>query len=94
MGSHLMPTRDGHRVGPPQPTPWMEEAACKGMPTVVFYPPKGSPAGEAKAICARCPVRLPCLEYALENHERDGVFGGKTYKDRLRIQKYRQLGLD
>ena len=47
-------------------------------------------AGEAKAICAQCPVRQACLEYALTNRERDGVWGGATERERRRIIRQRR----
>jgi len=39
---------------------------------------------EAKAICAECPYKIRCLEYALKNHEQ-GIWGGTTERDRRRI---------
>lgn len=40
---------------------------------------------EAKRICAGCDVREQCLEWALENQERFGIFGGKSERERRRI---------
>lgn len=37
---------------------------------------------EAKAICATCPVQAQCLKFAIDNDERDGVWGGLTAKER------------
>lgn len=48
---------------------------------------------DAKQICATCPIRLRCLEVALENNEQFGVFGGKTTSERARIRKARRLEL-
>jgi WhiB family transcriptional regulator, redox-sensing transcriptional regulator len=36
----------------------------------------------AKAVCARCPVRMPCALYALATHQSHGVWGGLTEDDR------------
>jgi WhiB family redox-sensing transcriptional regulator len=36
----------------------------------------------AKAICARCPVRDACLDYALSYNEPDSVYGGLNPADR------------
>ena len=40
----------------------------------------------AKGICMTCPVRLDCLNYALENDERYGIYGGASARDRERIR--------
>ncbi|MBP2708202.1 WhiB family transcriptional regulator [Microbispora sp. RL4-1S] len=37
---------------------------------------RGSREAKAKAICAMCPARLACLNYALAARPRDGVWGG------------------
>lgn len=39
----------------------------------------------AKAICAQCAVVEPCLQFALENNEKFGVFGGMTAEERRRL---------
>jgi hypothetical protein len=36
----------------------------------------------AKAICAGCPIRIGCLEFALEVKEEHGIWGGLTPKER------------
>jgi WhiB family redox-sensing transcriptional regulator len=73
-------------VEPPGPQ-WRAEAACHGIDPDVFFPERGDVAGmrAAKAICAGCPVRAACLDYALENHEREGVWSGTAAKERRRI---------
>jgi WhiB family redox-sensing transcriptional regulator len=59
---------------------WRLEAACRGMPTGWWYPER-PPTGQmianmrkAKAICASCPVRLPCMEDGRD--ELYGIWGG------------------
>ena len=69
---------------------WRQKGACRGLDPAVFYPAFDEEAGEAKAICATCPVREACLEYALVNRERDGVWGGATEKERRRIVRQRR----
>ena len=70
---------------------WMEDAACRGMadPDPVFYNPNGH-RHAAKAICRGCPVRMRCLEYALEIDERFGVWGGLSTPERDRLKRARQ----
>ena len=47
-------------------------------------------AGEAKAICATCPVAEACLEYAIATRQGDGVWGGLTAVERHRLIRRRQ----
>jgi WhiB family transcriptional regulator, redox-sensing transcriptional regulator len=70
---------------------WRKRAACRGIDPEVFYPVSDEDeAWEAKAICAQCPVRQACLEYALANREREGVWGGTTERERRRIHRQRR----
>lgn len=61
-----------------------DKAACASVDTEVFFPVSGWHAkqvAEAKAVCARCPVRAGCLQWALE-HGEHGIWGGTTESDR------------
>lgn len=69
---------------------WRQRAACRGVDPDVFYPTSDEEAEEAKSICRVCPVREPCLEYALANRERDGVWGGATERERRRLIRQRR----
>ena len=69
---------------------WRQRAACRGVDPDIFYPVSDEEAEEAKAICAECAVRQPCLEYAIANRERDGVWGGATERERRRIIRQRR----
>jgi WhiB family redox-sensing transcriptional regulator len=71
-------------------TDWFDDAACRDVGTDVFFPVSESQAGEAKAICATCPVRDECLEFALETRPGDGVWGGLTPTERHRVIRRRQ----
>ncbi len=68
---------------------WRGKAACKGVDPDLFYPIKDSDAEDAKAVCQQCPVRVPCLEYALANNEKEGVWGGLTERERRTILRRR-----
>jgi hypothetical protein len=46
---------------------------------------------EAKSICAECPYKARCLEYAIKNHE-FGIWGGTTERQRNSIRRSRQIG--
>jgi len=61
-------------------------AACRGTDLDLFFPERGEAAGPARRICARCPVRQPCLEYALSNPITHGIWGGLTDRERRPLQ--------
>ncbi|PXY25939.1 transcription factor WhiB [Prauserella sp. PE36] len=66
---------------------WSERAACRDEDPELFFPvsdmgPGAQQTAQAKAICARCPVRAECLRYALESGLDYGIFGGTTERER------------
>jgi WhiB family redox-sensing transcriptional regulator len=69
---------------------WRQHAACRGADPDIFYPASDEEAEAAKAICLTCSVRQACLEYALANRERDGVWGGATERERRRLVRQRR----
>ncbi|GAC1517751.1 MAG: hypothetical protein NVS1B12_05640 [Acidimicrobiales bacterium] len=69
---------------------WRQTAACRGVDPDIFYPASDEEAEVAKSICAQCNARQTCLEYALANRERDGVWGGATEKERRRLLRQRR----
>lgn len=74
----------------PRSLDWQERALCADLDPELFYPAKGECAREAKAVCAQCPVRLQCLEYAIANDEKFGIFGGLSERERRVIRKERR----
>jgi WhiB family redox-sensing transcriptional regulator len=72
-----------------QPVGWMEDAACARTDPDLFVLEKGGRATDAKAVCAGCTVIDACLDYALVNNERGGVWGGKTEKERRNLKPRR-----
>jgi WhiB family redox-sensing transcriptional regulator len=69
---------------------WRNRGACRGLDPGVFYPVTEDEAVEAKSICHACGVRDQCLDYALENREHEGVWGGATEKERRRMIRQRR----
>ncbi len=65
---------------------WRQRAACRGTDLDLFFPERGEPAGPARQVCARCPVRQTCLEYALINRITHGIWGGLTERERRPLQ--------
>ena len=61
---------------------WQDQAACRLIPVELFFPPAEQEVDEAKAVCATCEVRQPCLEFAIAAGERFGVWGGLTPQER------------
>lgn len=71
--------------------PWTELARCTEVDPSIFFPGKGEPAREAKTVCAGCEVRAECLEYAVDNGERFGVWGGLSERERRKVRADRGL---
>lgn len=69
---------------------WRIDALCRQVGGEEFFPEKGGSTVAVKRICARCPVKDECLEYALDNDERFGVWGGKSERERKKIQRERE----
>lgn len=81
---------------------WQEKAFCAVDQKDIlklFYPPDEEEIEEGaedytaygKKVCAACPVRLQCLQYALDNEERFGIWGGSDEVERkhaLSIDSY------
>lgn len=60
------------------------EAACKGESLSLFFSHNAKRIEEAKAFCAVCPIRLQCLNWALDREEH-GVWGGLSLRERLQL---------
>ncbi|MET8639208.1 WhiB family transcriptional regulator [Streptomyces sp. NPDC004074] len=73
---------------------WQEQALCAQTGADFFFPEPGSSVREAKRICALCESRSACLEYALANDERFGVWGGLSEKERMRLRRSEENGSD
>jgi hypothetical protein len=66
--------------------PFVDGALCAQVDPEVFFPEKGGSFRDAKRICAMCPVRQECLDWALENREPFGIWGGKSVSERQKIR--------
>lgn len=70
---------------------WASLGACQNSDADLFFPiassgPALQQTAEAKAVCARCPVRVDCLSYALETGQDAGVWGGASVEERRAIR--------
>ena len=79
--------------------PWAEQALCAQIGGDAWFPDKGTPdepqtnpvsLKDAKRVCLACPVRTPCLDYALKHDERFGVWGGLSERERRRLKRQRE----
>jgi WhiB family redox-sensing transcriptional regulator len=65
---------------------WMLEGACRGHDPERFFPTRGTSTALAKAVCARCTVRGPCLEFALQDPSTPGIWGGTSERGRRKLR--------
>ncbi|HLL37389.1 MAG TPA: WhiB family transcriptional regulator [Streptomyces sp.] len=73
-------------------TNWREQAACRHEDPDLFFPigtsgPALMQTEQAKAICRRCPVREPCLQWALDTDQTIGVWGGTSETERRALKR-------
>ncbi|HWL61105.1 MAG TPA: WhiB family transcriptional regulator [Microbacteriaceae bacterium] len=69
------------------PLAWQVDALCAQTDPEAFFPEKGGSTRDAKRICASCEVKAECLEYALQNDERFGIWGGLSERERRRLRR-------
>ena len=90
---HLTVVPDVPAVFEPEPVAepvadqWQDRALCAQTDPEAFFPEKGGSTREAKRICLGCEVRGECLEYALANDERFGIWGGLSERERRRLKR-------
>jgi WhiB family transcriptional regulator, redox-sensing transcriptional regulator len=66
---------------------WQDLALCQQTDPEAFHPDKGGSTRPAKRICQRCEVKAECLDYALRNNERFGIWGGLSEQERRQLQR-------
>lgn len=69
------------------PLAWQTDALCAQTDPEAFFPEKGGSTRDAKRICTTCDVRDRCLEYALQNDERFGIWGGLSERERRKLKR-------
>jgi WhiB family redox-sensing transcriptional regulator len=87
---------DGQRwptTSPAEAESWRLEALCAETDPESFFPEKGGSTREAKRVCTGCAVRTECLEFALSNDERFGIWGGLSERERRRLRLQRRMPL-
>jgi len=73
-------------------TRWREEGACLQMDPELFFPigvtgPAAQQTEQAKQVCAGCPVRDPCLTFAVKAGIDHGVWGGYSEEERRFLKR-------
>ena len=92
----IVPTTGGGHVQipisiEPDDRSWQDYANCLGVDPDLFFPERGASTREAKEVCRGCVVREDCLEYALVNGEKFGIWGGMSERERRRLRRQRAL---
>jgi WhiB family redox-sensing transcriptional regulator len=73
---------------------WMDQGTCRAYPKSWFYPNARNspyvgfdPYQRARKVCAACPVRDTCAEYACTNNEQHGMWGGLSPEGRRAVRR-------
>ncbi|MCI4043390.1 MULTISPECIES: WhiB family transcriptional regulator [unclassified Streptomyces] len=71
---------------------WRLHAACREEDPDLFFPigstgPAVVQEAEAKTVCRTCPVQAACLEWALENGQDSGIWGGLSENERRALKR-------
>jgi WhiB family redox-sensing transcriptional regulator len=69
------------------PNDWFIDPLLLGVARAYSDPEKGGSTRDAKRICQGCDVKQQCLEYALANDERFGIWGGLSERERRKLKK-------
>jgi WhiB family redox-sensing transcriptional regulator len=70
---------------------WQDYANCRGADADLFFPERGASTRKAKAICNACEVKEQCLDYAIVNGEKFGIWGGMSERERRRVRRARTV---
>jgi len=66
---------------------WQDQANCLGVDPDLFFPERGASTREAKEVCRGCVVKQDCLEFALANGEKFGIWGGLSERERRKLRR-------
>lgn len=86
----LWPPSFAGALDPADEPHWSELGLCAETDPDAFFPEKGGSTREAKQVCEGCIVRTQCLEYALANDERFGIWGGTSEQQRRKLRRERK----
>jgi WhiB family transcriptional regulator, redox-sensing transcriptional regulator len=88
----MLTTTTVNRSVPASLTVWAASGACRDSDPELFFPVTETGAAarqlaRAKAVCAGCPVRDQCLQFALDSGQAFGVWGGTTGEERRLLRR-------
>ena len=66
---------------------WADSGSCTNADPDLFFPQPGTDTSYARSICRGCPVRIQCLDYALQSGQKHGIWGGMTESQRRRLRR-------
>jgi WhiB family transcriptional regulator, redox-sensing transcriptional regulator len=66
---------------------WKLEGLCRTVDPDLWFPEDNCLGTAAIKVCRRCPVAEECLDYALENNERHGIWGGLSPNQRKLVKQ-------
>ncbi|MDV6979616.1 WhiB family transcriptional regulator [Mycobacterium intracellulare] len=78
-------------VAPRGDLSWRNRARCEGVDPERFFPRKSDEQKETIKFCLGCPVRIECLQYALDVPAAYGIWGGTTQEERHQLRKRRRI---
>ena len=79
-------------VDPDPDLSWRQQASCRDTSPELFFPigTTGQAVDQieaAKMVCMGCPVRIPCLEFALRSNQDSGVWGATSEEERRYLRR-------
>lgn len=89
-----MTTATRRPTTPATPIDWMQDGLCAQTDPALFFPDGTgnaitSQVKQAKKICAQCPVKDACLEWAVDTGQSAGVWGGLSEDERVPMRRDR-----
>lgn len=66
---------------------WKLDGVCRTVDPDMWFPEPPNSGFQAKKLCVRCPVKDECLDYAMTNNEKFGVWGGLSAHERKKLRR-------
>lgn len=71
---------------------WRVDAVCKDTDPELFFPVGTTGQAllqidRAKQVCDECPVKIECLDFAIETNQDSGIWGGTSEDERRDIRR-------
>ncbi len=71
---------------------WRRDAICRDTDPDLFFPVGTTgyalvQIDRAKQVCGECPVKVECLDYALDTNQDSGIWGGTSEEERRTLRR-------